>query len=351
MVGPYRIDGMLGRGGMATVYAATHESLGRPAALKLLDPRLGAREDFLRRFRREARAQASLEHPHVVAVYEIVESGDELFIAMQLVRGPTLASLISGGALTAQRALALLGQVAGAVDAAHDAGLVHRDIKPRNVLVGEDDHAYLADFGLSTLGDETAATRSGDVLGTVAYLAPEIILGDGATAASDRYAFAALAFECLTGSVVFPRPTQAAQLYAHTTEPAPRISVRRDELPAALDDVFVRALAKAPADRPPSATRLVAEIERAVGAARLAELGPPAPLRAFDADGDRSTLSPVQPLAAPPGPAAAPAARRRAARAGGAPPRSRRRRWRVSSSARPPSDATTTAPGYRSPPR
>ena len=265
MVGPYRVDGMLGRGGMATVYEATHESIGRPTALKLLDARLGMREDFVRRFRREGRMQASLEHPHVVAVYEVVESEDGLFIAMQLVRGPTLAALIAAGALTAQRALALLAQIADAIDAAHAAGLVHRDIKPRNVLVGEGDHAYLADFGLTTLGDDTGVTVTGDVLGTVAYLAPEVIRGEPASAASDRYAFAALAFECLTGSVVFPRPTQAAQLYAHTTEPAPRISVRRPELPGAVDALFERALAKDPSDRPASATELVAAIRHAVG--------------------------------------------------------------------------------------
>ena len=265
MVGPYRVDGMLGRGGMATVYEATHESIGRPTALKLLDARLGMREDFVRRFRREGRMQASLEHPHVVAVYEVVESEDGLFIAMQLVRGPTLAALIAAGALTAQRALALLAQIADAIDAAHAAGLVHRDIKPRNVLVGEGDHAYLADFGLTTLGDDTGVTVTGDVLGTVAYLAPEVIRGEPASAASDRYAFAALAFECLTGSVVFPRPTQAAQLYAHTTEPAPRISVRRPELPGAVDALFERALAKDPSDRPASATELVAAIRDAVG--------------------------------------------------------------------------------------
>ena len=327
MIGPYRIDGMLGRGGMATVYLATHESIGRPAALKLLDARLGAREDFARRFEREGRLQASLEHPHVVAVYETVESDDGLFIAMQLVRGPTLATLIAGGALTAARALALLDQVAAAIGAAHEAGLVHRDVKPRNVLVGDADHAYLADFGLTTHGDETGVTVTGDVLGTVAYLAPEVIRGEPATAAADRYSFAALAFECLTGSVVFPRPTQAAQLYAHTTEPVPRISVRRGELPPALDAVFERALAKAPGDRPDSAAQLVAAIRAAMGDELVASLGPPAPLRALAAGEADSTLSPVEPVApaAPAAPAAPVAAAAAVAPAGlpadGSPPR------------------------------
>jgi hypothetical protein len=298
MIGPYRIDGMLGRGGMATVYLATHESIGRPAALKLLDARLGAREDFVRRFEREGRLQASLEHPHVVAVYETVESDEGLFIAMQLVRGPTLATLVAGGALTAARALVLLDQVAAAIDAAHALGLVHRDVKPRNVLVADSDHAYLADFGLTTRGDETGVTVTGDVLGSVAYLAPEVIRGEPATAAADRYSFAGLAFECLTGSVVFPRPTQAAQLYAHTTEPVPRISVRRPELPAALDAVFERALAKSPGDRPESAAQLVAAIRTALGDERVASLGPPAPLRALDAAEGDSTLSPAEPVVA-----------------------------------------------------
>ena len=298
MVGPYRIDGMLGRGGMATVYAATHESLGRAAALKLLDPRLATREDFVRRFGREGRMQASLEHPHVVAVYETVEAEEGLFIAMQLVRGPTLATLIAGGALTAARALALLHQVADAIDAAHVAGLVHRDIKPQNVLVADGDHAYLADFGLTTLGDETGLTVTGDVLGTVAYLAPEVIRGDTATAASDRYAFAALAFECLTGSVLFPRPTQAAQLYAHTTEPAPRISTRRADLPEKLDAVFERALAKSPADRPGSASGIVRAVRAALGDELIAVLEPPVPLRSPDLDAAGSTASAAVPIVA-----------------------------------------------------
>jgi predicted Ser/Thr protein kinase len=298
MVGPYRIEGVLGRGGMATVYLATHESVGRPAALKLLDPQLAARDEFVRRFRREGRLQASLEHPHVVAVYETVETDDGLFIAMQLVRGPTLATLIAGGALAAVRAIALLEQIASAIDAAHAAGVVHRDVKPRNVLVAEGDQAYLADFGLTTLGDETGVTATGDVLGTVAYLAPEVIRGEAASPASDRYAFAAMAFECLTGSVVFPRPTQAAQLYAHTTEPVPRISVRRPELPEALDAVFERALAKVPEARPGSATEIVAAIRQAIGDELLARLGPPAPLRELNEDSAGSTLSPIPPLTA-----------------------------------------------------
>jgi len=277
LVGRYRIEGLLGRGGMATVYVAREEPGGRTVALKLLAPALGADDAFVERFRREGRLQASLEHPHAVTVLEAGESEHGAFLAMQRVSGPTLAALIADGALTPKRALDLLGQVAQALDAAHAAGLVHRDVKPRNVLVGEGDHAYLADFGLTRLGDEAGPTATGAIVGTLAYLAPEIILGEPASPASDRYAFAAMAWECLTGSVVFPRPTEAAQLYAHTTDPVPQISARRTDLPPALDDVLARALAKRPQDRPASATDLVAELRRALGEEALP---PPQPRRA-----------------------------------------------------------------------
>ena len=197
--------------------------------------------------------QASLEHPHVVAVYETVEADEGLFIAMQLVRGPTLATLIAGGALTAARALTLLDQVADAIDAAHAAGLVHRDIKPRNVLVAEGDHAYLADFGLTTLGDETGLTVTGDVLGTVAYLAPEVIRGETATAASDRYAFAALAFECLTGSVAVSAPDAGgAAVRAHDRARAAHLDTPRRPAGAARRRVRARP---GEVSRPPAAQR------------------------------------------------------------------------------------------------
>jgi hypothetical protein len=272
VVGAYRLGPVLGRGGMAVVHRATHERHGRTVALKLLTGELAQDPSFAERFRREGRAQAALEHPNVVTVYEAGTWEDGLYLAMQLVDGPTLAALIDGGALTAPRTLALMRQVAGALDALHAAGLVHRDVKPRNVLVAEGDHAYLADFGLTKSGEAEGLTVAGSLLGTVAYLAPEVIKGEPATGASDRYAFAAMLFECLSGTAVFPRPTHAALLYAHTNEPPPHISARRADLPAALDDVFVAALAKRPADRPRSATALVGEVERVLGGL---DLGPP----------------------------------------------------------------------------
>lgn len=277
LVGRYRIDGPLGRGGMAIVYEATHESLGRPVALKVLGPELGSDPEFAQRFRREGKLQASLEHPHVVTIYESGESAHGLYLAMRLVRGPTLAAILLDGVLGADRAMRLLGQVAQALDAAHAAGLVHRDVKPKNVLVGEHDHAYLADFGLTKLGGDTGMTVTGQLIGTLAYLAPEVIRGEPATPASDLYAFAAMVFECLSGGPVFPRATQAAQLYAHTSEPPPQISRRRAALPPTLDPVFERALAKHPAQRPRDAVALMSDIADALRGIDLAELGPPPP--------------------------------------------------------------------------
>ena len=261
----YRIEGVLGRGGMGVVYEATHLSLNRRVALKALRAELASDPAFVERFRREGRLQASFDHPHVIDVYDAFEADGGLFLAMRLERGVTLAELLRTGELDAARALALLRQVAEALDGAHAAGLVHRDVKPSNVLIGEDDHAYLGDFGLTKAGDGTEITGTGGMMGTLSYLAPEIIHGEPATAASDRYAFAAMIFECLTGDVVFPRSSEAAVLYAHTSEPAPAASERRPELPSALDPVLAAGLAKLPAQRPGSARDLVAMVERAIG--------------------------------------------------------------------------------------
>src|SRR4051794_23960614 len=290
-VGHYRVVGQLGRGGMATVYEAVHGSTGRSVALKILSPELGSEHDFAERFRREGMMQAALDHPHAVTVFEAGESAHGLYLAMDLVHGPTLAALMLDGVLGAERALALLGQVASALDAAHGAGLVHRDVKPKNVLVGEGDHAYLADFGLTKLGGESGMTVAGGLMGTLAYLAPEVIRGEPATAASDVYAFTAMVFECLTGGPVFPRQTQAAQLFAHTSEPAPRASARRGELPASLDEALANGLDKRPEERPRSAVALMQSVAGALDEVDVARLGPPPPLGAAVFVGD-TTLTP-----------------------------------------------------------
>lgn len=290
VTGDYRIVGVLGRGGMAVVYEAVHRSLERRVALKLLGPELGADPAFVERFRREGRLQASLDHPHVVTIYEAGESDHGLFLAMRLVRGPALAALVREGRLDAARALRLLRQVADALDAAHAAGLVHRDIKPHNVLVGENDDAYLADFGLTRSDAGVTLTDAEAIAGTPAYLAPEIIGGDSPTSASDRYSLAAMAYECLAGSEVFPRSTAAAAMYAHTTEEPPPITERRRELPVALDDVFANALAKDPSRRPATAAGFVDSLDQALASEGGESLGPPP--RGLGATGAATTLAP-----------------------------------------------------------
>jgi hypothetical protein len=275
IVGSYRVEGILGRGGMGVVYSASHVELDRRVALKVLAEDLSQSPEFVERFRREGRLQAALEHPHAVTIYEAGDGEYGLYLAMRLVAGPTLALLIQERALDAGRALRLLGQVADALDAAHAAGLVHRDVKPQNVLVGDADDAYLGDFGLMRVGGSAGVTATGRLLGTIAYLAPEVVHGEDATAASDLYAFAAMSFECLTGTVVFPRGTEAAVLYAHTNEPPPSASTRRAQLPTTLDAIFVRALAKDPADRPKSTKALVDRISSALEDAGAGALEPP----------------------------------------------------------------------------
>ncbi len=284
VLGDYRVDGLLGRGGMATVYRATHATLGRQVALKLLDAGYADDVAFVARFRREGQLQASLEHPNVVGVYEAGESVHGLFLAMQLITGDTLSALIASGELTPARALTLLDQVADALDAAHAVGLVHRDVKPRNVLLAEGDRAFLADFGLSKLGADETLTITGELMGTLAYLAPEVIRGEPTSPAADRYAFAAMAFECLTGSIVYPRSSQAAQLFAHTSDPVPQASVRRPGLPPEVDAVFAAALSKTPEERPRTAREIVTALDAALAGIELAPAPPDRRTRFFTPD-------------------------------------------------------------------
>jgi hypothetical protein len=253
----YRVEDLLAGGGMGVVYRATQLSLGRTVALKVLAPHLSADPEFRERFRREAAMQARLEHPHIVTVYEAGESEEGLFLALKYVEGTDLRRLIESGELSPTRALDLLEQVASALDAAHELGLVHRDVKPQNVLVGSRDRAYLADFGLTKSDDVRELTKAGTYVGSLDYVSPEQVRGEPVTEASDRYAFAAMLYECLAGEVPYVRDTEAAVLYAHVSEPPPRLSAHRPELPAELDAVVARGLAKQPTERYPSATELV----------------------------------------------------------------------------------------------
>ena len=257
----YRTERRLGSGGMGAVYEATQLSLGRVVALKVLAPGFGEDAVFRERFRREAMLQAALEHPNIVPVYEAGESPEGMFIAMKLVRGTDLRSLADEG-IEPERALGLLAQVAEALDAAHAAGLVHRDVKPQNILV-EGSRAYLSDFGLTRGPGEHRTTQSG-YLGSLDYTPPEQIRGETVGPAGDIYALTAVLLEVLTGDVPFPHDTEAAILFAHVNEPPPPASERRPELPTALDDVVARGLAKRPEDRYRSAYELVADARRAI---------------------------------------------------------------------------------------
>lgn len=283
--GPYVLGRVLGRGGMAVVHEATHESTGRVVALKLIRPE-HAGPDFADRLRREGRAQAALDHPNVVTIYEAGTSEHGPWLAMRLVEGTTLSDLIDAGTLDAATALDILDQIAAALDAAHAAGLVHRDVKPRNVLVAEDGTAYLADFGLSRPSAGDGATVTGHFMGTLAYAAPEVLRGEEPGPAADRYALAAVLFECLTGSTVFPRPSHAAVVFAHTNEPAPRVSGRRSGVPPGLDGVVIDGLAKDPSERPATARALVT---RARSALRGTRLGPPPPRSPVPPQDDATT--------------------------------------------------------------
>jgi serine/threonine protein kinase len=267
IVAGYRIDGVLGEGAMSRVYRATQLSLDRVVALKLLADELSQDPGFRRRFQREGQLQAALHHEHIVTVYEAGQTEDGLFLAMRLIEGPTLKNLILGGDLTPDRTVRLLAQVAEALEEAHRAGLIHRDIKPQNILVGPDDHAYLADFGLiKALDDADPLTRTGQFIGTIDYVAPEQVQGDPATPASDSYALAAVLFECLTGQVPFVRQNEAATIHAHVMAPPPLVSELRPDLPAGLDEVIATGMAKVPESRPSSPTELLRAAARAFAA-------------------------------------------------------------------------------------
>jgi serine/threonine kinase PknH len=262
----YRVEDVLGGGGMGVVYRATQLSLGRTVALKVLAPHLSSDDAFRERFRREAALQARLEHPHIVTVYEAGESEEGLYLALRLVEGTDLRRLIDSGTLAPERALRLLAQIASVLDAAHENGLVHRDVKPQNILVDERDDAYLADFGLTKSSGSRGLTQSGAYVGSLDYAAPEQVRGEPFTPAADRYAFAAVLYEALVGEVPFPRETEAALLFAHVSEPPPRPSARPG-VPAALDDVVARGLAKDPEDRYESAGGLVLDARAALASA------------------------------------------------------------------------------------
>src|SRR5213082_980453 len=262
-LGGYRILEQLGRGGTSVVYRAEHVRLGRGAALKLLSPGLGD-ADFGDRFLRESRLAASLDHPNIVPVYDAGEDDGLLWIAMACVEGTDLKTLIADeGRLPVRRALSIVAQIASALDAAHARGLVHRDVKPANILVGPGDRAYLSDFGAVKELSSAGLTRTGAFVGTIEYCAPEQIEGGEVDARTDVYALGCVLYETVTGKPPFHRPSEVAVLNAHLHSPPPQASKEAPEVPAALDPVISKALAKAPLDRYATPGELVAAAKAA----------------------------------------------------------------------------------------
>ena len=278
-VAGYLLERLVGVGGTAAVFRARDERLGRVVALKLLTGDEGVQQ----RFAREARAVAAVDHPHIIPLYEAGEANGVLFIAMRFVAGDDLRVVVGReGSLRSRRAVAFLSPVASALDAAHDAGLVHRDVKPANMLVdvgpGRPEHVYLSDFGLArgvwSLG---GPTRAGQFLGTPDYAAPEQINGRPVDGRADQYALACVAYTLLSGSRPFEREEPMAALYAHLFAPPPRLTSVRPDLPTAVDQVLARGLAKAPEDRYGSCGAFADALREALGAEPYDSAGPARP--------------------------------------------------------------------------
>jgi hypothetical protein len=255
LVAGYRLEGRVGAGGMAVVFRARDQRLDRLVALKILVPALAADEGFRRRFIAESRAAAAVDDPHIIPVYEAGEADGVLFIAMRFVAGGDLRGVLAReGPLPPGRAAGFISPVASALDAAHRAGLVHRDVKPANVLVDarqdRPDHVYLSDFGVSKGAKSSVSlTGTGQYLGTPEYSAPEQVQGHAVDGRADQYALACVAWELLTGSAPFERDQGLAVLLAHLSEPPPSLSEHRQDLAPAADQVLVKALAKVPEKR------------------------------------------------------------------------------------------------------
>jgi serine/threonine-protein kinase len=263
MLGDYRIEGIVGVGRMGVVYLAIDRITGRAVALKVLREDVGIDPVYRERFRREGTLLAQLNHPHVLPIYGMGELDGDLYIATRLVSA-TLRNAIISGPIAVDDAMMILSSVASALDAAHAAGIVHRDVKPANVLIDPGFQVYLGDFGLARDPEGEALTAPGQVLGTIDYMAPELIDGEGVGPATDIYGLACLAVETLTGTVPYTRDTDAAIMYAHIVEPPPSVSDRRTDLPQSLDDVIAAGMAKDPDERPSSAGALVMDMLRAL---------------------------------------------------------------------------------------
>jgi serine/threonine protein kinase len=279
--GRYQLTELLGHGGMGEVWRAYDTATQRVVAVKVLPANLANDPQFEQRFRREAFAAAGLANPHVVPIHTFGEIDGRLYVDMRLIEGRDLQSILAHGPLEPARAVGIIDQVASALHAAHRIGLVHRDVKPSNILVDEDDFAYLIDFGIARAAGETGLTGTGNVIGTWAYLAPERLTSGQTDPRADIYALTCVLYECLTGNQPFPGNSVEQQITAHLTLPPPRPSVLRVTVPTAMDTVIAKGMAKNPDDRY-STTREIAQAARAAITAPMTRpetMLPPEPLR------------------------------------------------------------------------
>ncbi|MDQ2881215.1 MAG: serine/threonine protein kinase [Actinomycetota bacterium] len=250
----YHIERQLGRGSMGVVYLAEDVQLRRKVALKILAPTLADDELFRRRFDRESQSAANLDHPHIVPVYAAGEVAGSLYIAMRYVDGGDLRALLeANGPLSLEQATSIIGAVADALDAAHAQGMIHRDVKPANILIDSrngQEHYYLSDFGITKIvSSGRSLTSTGQIVGTIDYIAPEQIQGKPVDSRADLYALGCVLYQCLTGVVPFPRDETAAQMWAHVHDDPPSVTARRPDLPPQIDAIVARAMAKQPEDR------------------------------------------------------------------------------------------------------
>ncbi|HVQ51292.1 MAG TPA: serine/threonine-protein kinase, partial [Mycobacterium sp.] len=262
--GRYQLIAQLGRGGMGEVWRAHDSTIDRVVALKMLLPHYAKDPDFDKRFRREARTAARLDDPHVVPIYDVGEIDGRLYVTMRLIDGIDLDTLLRSGPLEPKRAVHIIEQIAGALHAAHRAGLVHRDVKPSNILLADNDFAYLIDFGIARAAGDTKLTSEGSTIGTWAYMAPERFNTGESAPSSDIYALACVLYQCLTGELPFPGSTLEQVAVSHMVMPPPRPSQERNTIPTAMDNVIATGLAKQTTDRYPTAVEMAAAARQAI---------------------------------------------------------------------------------------
>ncbi len=265
-----RLEGVAGRGGMGVVFRATQIALQRPVALKAIAPELAADAEYRERFQSESQLAAIIDHPNVIPVYEAGESDETLYLIMRWIEGTDLRQLFNKSPqVPARRAIKLLRPVGSALAAAHRHGLVHRDVKPANVLIArsyddDDDHIYLTDFGIARRSDGKSLTGTGKFVGTIDYMAPERIEGKKGDASCDTYSLGCMLFEALTGHVPFNRPTDISKMFAHVNDPVPSARAEVDGVPELLDEIITKSMAKRPEDRFGSASEMTAALGRAL---------------------------------------------------------------------------------------